>query len=81
MRNVPRENTFGGIETMQTAQVVVYPSGMRDDNPVGDQSVKKMAIRTRKAPSKVNMAIGTHRNTPHVTGKPGEFRRVMADIL
>jgi hypothetical protein len=80
MRIVSRENTLGGVETMVSAQVVVYPSGFPDDDSAGDQSVKKMAPNCREAPSKVNMAVGTHSNTPHVAGKPGELGRTGSNI-
>ena len=80
MRNVSRENTLGGVETMVPAQVVVYPSGFPDDESVNDQSMEKMALNRREAPSKVNMAVGTHSNTPHAASKPGELGRAGSNI-
>lgn len=80
LRNVSRENTLGGVETIVPPQVVVYPSGIPDDDSAGDQSVKKAAPNCREAPSKVNMTVGTHSNTPHVAGKPGKLGRVGANI-
>ncbi len=44
LRNVSRENTLGGVETMVPAQIVVYPSGFPDDESVNDQSMEKMAL-------------------------------------
>ena len=73
MRNVSRENTLGGVVTIVPTQVVADPSGFPDDDPAGDQSMKKMALNCREAPSKVNMAAGTHRNSPHIAGKPGKL--------
>ena len=78
--NVSRENTLGGVDIIMSAQFVVYSSSTLPGDSAGDQSVKKKAARCRKAPSKVNMAIGTNSNTPHVTGKPGEFGRGGSDI-
>ncbi len=80
IRNVSRENTLGGVEAMVPAQIVAYSSPLPDDEPVGDQPVKETAVSCREAPSKVNLAVGTHGNTPHGAGKPGELRRVGSNI-
>jgi len=42
--------------------------------------MEKAAIRCRKKPSKMNMAIDTHGNAPGISRKPGEFGRRRADI-
>lgn len=73
IRNVSRENTLGGVGTVVPAQVVDSSSGIPDDESVGNQPVKKMAFACREAPSKVNVAVGTHSNTPYVASKPGEL--------
>ncbi len=54
---------------------IIYGLSAVGNQSTVDQSVKETTIRHRKTPSKVNMAIGTNRNTPNVTGKPGKFRR------
>ena len=46
MRNVSRENTLSGVETIVTAQAVVHLSTIPDGEPVGDQSVK-VVVRCR----------------------------------
>jgi hypothetical protein len=50
------------------------------DDSTADQPVKEMAIRRCETPPEMRMALGTNRDTPQVTGKPGEFRRCRSHI-
>ena len=46
MRNVSRENTLGGVESIIPAQVVAHPPfPLPTGESVSDQSVKKITLR------------------------------------